>query len=182
MIQMKRIFDKINSPSRTSKHFYVERRSRKGFAICLAMVCLAGWGCSSNQPPVVNIVQIESIDRPPKQPDCSLTILHSDLLASNYQKVAIVEAWGKPGQEEAVLEAVRRGACETGADALLIVSSQSQVDGRSSTDDPPETSGAAQENGSGALRDYKGSLAPRIGELGHAGYYVDGIALIQKSL
>lgn len=179
---MKRIFETIYSPLKNRKHVCAERRSRKRFVICLTMVCLASWGCSSNRPPEASIVQLESIDRAPKPPDCSLPILHSDLLANNYRRVAIVEAWGKLSQENAVLDAVRRGACETGADALLIISSQSQVDGRSSTEPSPETSGAPEANGSSALRDYKGSLAPRIGEPGHAGYYVDGVALIHKSM
>ena len=182
MILMKRISEKIYSPFKSGKHYYAERRSGRGLVICLAMVCLAGWGCSSSQPPEANILQIDSMDRPPKPPDCSLPILHSELLASGYRRVAIVEAWGKSDQENAVLDAVRRGACEIGADALLIVSSQSQVDGRISTEGIPKTSDAAESDSSSRVHSYEEGLAPGIGEPGHAGYYIDAVALIHKSL
>jgi hypothetical protein len=111
-----------------------------------------------------------------------MPILHSDISANAYQRVAIVEAWGNPGQENEVLDAVRRGACQTGADALLILSSQSQMDGRYGKMDLPKDSNEHQgeEDSAARVRSFKEGLAPKVGEAGHAGYYVDGVALVYK--
>lgn len=91
-----------------------------------------------------------------------------------------MEAWGKTDQKPEVLDAVRQGACKIGADALLKTSSQSQLDVRFEKMGLPSNS--EQENGvaSSQVSSYKTRLMPRIGELGHPGYYVDTFAIVYQ--
>jgi hypothetical protein len=161
------------------KQSHADRQSRRnGLVICLAIGCFVAEGCFSSQPPQTSIAQIDSIDRAAKPPDCSMPILHSEPLGTDYRKIAIVEAWGNPGDETEVLDAVRRGACGTGADALVILSGQSQIDGRLETMDLPTTTMQDEEDNSKRIRSYKESLTPRIGQRGHPGYFIDAVAII----
>ncbi|MGD0074849.1 MAG: hypothetical protein ABSD31_10990 [Candidatus Binataceae bacterium] len=94
------------------------------------MLCLiVGAGCTRaliHMPPEVTVAEMEPSGRPAKPPNCTMPVLYSDP-TTVYRKIAIIDARGVPGTEEKdMLPAVIRKACETGADALVIVTSRAQ--------------------------------------------------------
>lgn len=145
-----------------------------------AVAGMSMMGCGSHQAPQASITQIATFDRPAKSPACSMPVLHVEPL-TRHHKIAIVEAWGDFGQEDAVMEALRRRGCETGADALLIVESQSQVDPATAKRGLPEdlqteefTADATQ------MSKYKKERRPGVGESGHPGLYIDSVAIVYE--
>lgn len=153
-------------------------RCREVLVFSFAMVFLAVAGCSSSLPPQAQITWIDSVHLASKPADCSIPILHSEPFSDTYRRVAIVEAWGKSDQQSEVLDAVRQGACKIGADALLITSSHSQLDGRLEKMGTLPDSGSADDTTSSQVNSYKADLMPRVGQAGHPGYYIDAIAIV----
>lgn len=153
-------------------------RCREVLVFSFAIVCLAVAGCSSSLPPQAQITWIDSVHLASKPPDCSIPILHSEPFSDTYRRVAIVEAWGKSDQQSEVLDAVHQEACKIGADAILITSSQSQLDGRLEKIGTLPDSGSADGTSSSQVTSYKDGLMPRVGEAGHPGYYIDAIAIV----
>ena len=90
---------------------------------------LAAAGCSKvvSLPPQVSVSEVEPSGRAAKPPDCNMPVLRHEPLAE-FRKVAIVEGLGSVYASEAdVLPAVQRKACETGADAIVVLTSRSQT-------------------------------------------------------
>jgi hypothetical protein len=78
-------------------------------------------------PPQVDVAEIEPSGRAAKPPDCDMPVLRTDPLG-DFRKVATVEAIGNVyATEKDVMPALKRGACGTGADAVLILASKSQT-------------------------------------------------------
>jgi hypothetical protein len=78
-------------------------------------------------PPQVTLSEVEPSGRAAKPPDCNMPVLRHEPL-TDYRKVAIVEALGNRFATEAeVLPAVQRKACETGADAIVVLTSKAQT-------------------------------------------------------
>jgi hypothetical protein len=78
-------------------------------------------------PPQATLAEIEPSGRAARAPDCNMPVLRREPL-SDFRKVAIVEGLGSVYASEAdVLPAVQRKACETGADAIVILTSKSQT-------------------------------------------------------
>ncbi len=70
---------------------------------------------------------MEPSGRAAKPPDCNMPVLRHEPLTV-FRKVAIVEALGNRfATESDVLPAVQRKACETGADAIVILTSKGQT-------------------------------------------------------
>lgn len=112
-----------------------------------------------------------------------MPVLHTEPLTP-HQKIAIVEAWGDFGQEDAVLVALRHSACATGADAVVIVESQSQADARILKFGLPEDLQAqeAKTDTSQAQRYKTDEIKPDIGKSGHPGYYLDSVAIVYEKV
>ena len=146
--------------------------------LCIAIGCSMASGCSLNPEPQINIVPIDSNDRAAKPSNCLLPILSSEPIGTDYRKIAIVEGWGPPDQENEIIDGVREKACGAGADALLVVSSQTQADGRLETMDLPSTTSDNGAGNSNRSQEYHESLTPRIGEQGHPGFYIDAVAIV----
>jgi hypothetical protein len=93
----------------------------------MAMV-LGVAGCAAvSLPPQVSVAEVEPSGRAAKPPDCNMPVLRHEPL-TDYRKVAIVEGIGnRYADESQVLPAVQRRACETGADAIVILASKSQT-------------------------------------------------------
>jgi len=92
------------------------------------MLTAAG-GCSSvvQLPPQVTYTEIQPSGSAAKPPNCDIKILHHDPL-TEYRKVGIIEAEGSVyASEQDVMPAVKRKACESGADAIIVLTSKSQT-------------------------------------------------------
>jgi len=90
---------------------------------------IAAAGCARviSLPPQVTLAEVEPSGRAAKPPDCSMPVLRHEPLR-DFRKVAIVEGLGNVYASEAdVLPAVQRKACETGADAIVILTSRAQT-------------------------------------------------------
>jgi hypothetical protein len=90
---------------------------------------LAALGCAQvvSLPPDVTVSEVEPSGRAAKPPDCNMPVLRHEPLR-DFRKVAIVEALGNRFASEAdVLPAVQRKACETGADAIVVLTSKAQT-------------------------------------------------------
>lgn len=147
------------------------------FAMAIAMA-----GCSSSRTPMeVDVTQIASYVNAAKSPDCDMPVL-ATMPLTPYQQVAIVEAWAdlKDNQSD-VIPALKRKACETGADAIVILNSKHQdVKNLLYQASPNEQMNITTEQDV-----YSGQSAyisqmehtRRRGEAGHNGLYVDAIAI-----
>lgn len=92
-------------------------------------LALAATGCARvvSLPPQVTLSEVEPSRRAARPPDCNMPVLRHEPLR-DYRKVAIVEALGNRFSNESdVLPAVRRKACETGADAIVVLTSRAQT-------------------------------------------------------
>lgn len=103
----------------------------------------------------------------------------------SYTQVAIVEAWADlKDTKEDVLPALRRKACETGADALIILNSTHQDVKRLLYQASPneQLNETTQQNVYAGQGEYIQEMehTRRIGEAGHNGLYVDAIAINYK--
>jgi hypothetical protein len=99
---------------------------RTAIVIGLALVA-AGCARVVSLPPQVTVAEVEPSGRAAKPPDCNMPVLRHEPLR-DFRKVAIVEGLGNVYASEAdVLPAVQRKACETGADAIVILTSKSQT-------------------------------------------------------
>jgi hypothetical protein len=95
----------------------------------LMAMALAAAGCAGavSLPPQVSVAEVEPSGRAAKPPDCNMPVLRHEPL-TDYRKVAIVESVGNRfADEAAVLPAVQRKACETGADAIVVMTSRAQT-------------------------------------------------------
>ena len=95
----------------------------------MVVLAIAAAGCAHvvSLPPQVTVAEVEPSGRAAKPPDCNMPVLRREPLTA-YRKVAIVEGLGNVFASEAdVLPAVQRKACETGADALVVLTSRSQT-------------------------------------------------------
>ncbi len=98
-------------------------------AIIIIGLTIAAAGCAHvlSLPPQVTLTEVEPSGRAAKPPDCNMPVLRHEPLR-DFRKVAIVEGLGNLYASEAdVLPAVQRKACETGADAIVILTSRAQT-------------------------------------------------------
>jgi hypothetical protein len=98
-------------------------------AIIILVATMAAAGCAHvvSLPPQVTLSEVEPSGRAAKPPDCDMPVLRHEPLR-DFRKVAIVEALGNRYASEAdVLPAVQRKACETGADAIVVLTSRAQT-------------------------------------------------------
>lgn len=90
---------------------------------------VAASGCAKviSLPPQATLAEVEPSGRAAKPPNCDMPVLRHEPL-TDFRKVAIVEGLGNVYASEAdVLPVVQRKACETGADAIVILTSKSQT-------------------------------------------------------
>jgi hypothetical protein len=97
-------------------------------ALMLAAATLASACARALQlPPQATYTEIAPSGRAAKQPDCDMPVLRQLPLAE-YREVGLVEATGSVyATEDQVLPVVKRKACESGADAIVILTSKSQT-------------------------------------------------------
>jgi hypothetical protein len=130
------------------------------------------------KPPEITVSQIQTYTRPAKPPDCDMPVLYSEP-RNKYVKIAVVEGWAQgPEQREELIAGLKRKACATGADALLVVQQTFQ------STDSMLASGEMQAGTDEAVT-HQGNVADRLqqqehfvqqGERGYRGYYIDSFA------
>ncbi len=152
-------------------------------AVLLAACTGAAAGCFTDKRPTqVMVTQVAAAIKPAKPPDCDMPVLTQEP-ATGYQELAIVEAWSDVNEDPAkVLPELKRKACATGAQALLIVSGKKQSEKTllyGVTPNESETAVTSTNRTPNQTGDYinKMQYTPRIGEGGHIGYYIDALAI-----
>lgn len=146
--------------------------------LCL-LVCAAACFTEPNQPPTADVTEIETTSRPAKDPNCYMPVIYAEPTV-DYRKIAIVDAWASlEYSKQQVLEEVKRKACETGADAVLVLSGAQQVTRRELYVAEPNSArlayGADAPPGDYIMDREK---QPDIGGVGHRGTYVDAVAIV----
>jgi hypothetical protein len=150
--------------------------------IALAGAVLCG-GCSTPGKVTmqVNIVQLDKYVRAARSPECDMPILNGMPL-TNYKQVAIVEVWADQKDEKAdVIPVLKRKACETGADALVILDSEHQdIKHFLYQASPNETLNEVTQqdvySGQGQFIQ-EAEHTRRVGEAGHNGFYMNAVAI-----
>ena len=163
----------------TRSHGLMVLASGAVLAICAGVAT----GCFTDKRPTqVMVTPVTTVIHPAKPPDCDMPILTEEPTAG-YQQVAIVEAWADVNEDPAkVLPELKRQACATGAQALLIVSGKKQ-DVKSLlygvTPNESETKVTSENRSANGAAEYinKMQYKPRVGEAGHTGYYIDALAI-----
>jgi hypothetical protein len=140
---------------------------------------IAAAACSEpNLPPTAAVTEIETVTRPAKDPNCYMPVIYVEPTV-DYQKIAIVDAWAslKYSQEQ-VLEEIKRKACETGADAVLMLSGTQQVTRKLLYEGAPNQERTA--SGTTESREIIEDMEHEadIGSVGHRGTYVDAVAIV----
>jgi hypothetical protein len=139
-------------------------------------------GCSSQKAPLqVQVTQVGPYQHAAKSPDCQMPVLELMPLR-HLSQVAIVEVWADAkDQPPDVLPALQRKACETGADALVIINTAHQdIKNLLYAATPNQTmTDVTNKDAYAAPGDYIkiAEHTHRIGEAGHNGYYVDAVAI-----
>ncbi len=157
-------------------------RLRRSLHLDVFIVAGLASACSTwnSLPPQVSVTEIQPSGRAAKGPNCDMPVLNADP-TGKFQKVAIVEGWGSEGQDDQLVAEIRRRACETGADAVLIVLDRVQMKTHLVYDPANEEPG---EEGNGSMAQNKGQEidakehVARIGEPGHKGRYIDAYAIV----
>jgi hypothetical protein len=154
--------------------------------IVLVIFVMAGGflgGCSTpgKTRMQVNVTQLGPYIDAARSPDCAMPVLGAMPLTT-FKEVAIVEAWADIQDDQAdVLPALKRKACETGADALVVIDSQHQdikhfLYQASPNETLTETTEQNVYAGQGEF--IKEAEHTRlVGEAGHNGYYLEGVAI-----
>jgi hypothetical protein len=156
--------------------------SRALLAALFAVFAMNAGGCSSRRTPMqVSVTQLAPYVNAAKDPGCTIPVLNT-MPTGTYTQVAIVEAWAdlKDTQED-VLPALRRKACETGADALVILNSTHQDVKQLLYQASPneQLNETTQQNVYAGQGEYIQEMehTRRIGEAGHNGLYIDAVAI-----
>lgn len=119
-------------------------------------------------PPETTLSWLAPQTRAAKPFDCPIPMLRA-LPNADYQQIAIVNVaddYNADNQE--VLDLARRKACETGADALVILEDQCQQRGKPLQD--------------GSVKASQQEETPELGEVGHKGRYLTAVAIIYKTV
>lgn len=166
------------------------RRKRKTIMTCgfllwpmfFGALVLVASGCSSKDeaPPQVLVTPLVSYTRPAKGPNCGMRVYRTKP-ERPYREVALVEGWGANDQGALVLKDVRDQSCQTGADAIMIVSDTSQFHRKQVYGVTPNklSESVTSVNESVQEGEYinKKEYVPTVGEAGHNGLYVDAVAI-----
>ncbi len=139
-------------------------------------------GCSAARTPMqVEVTELAPYVNATKDPGCNMPVL-GEMPLGSYTQVAIVEAWADlKDEQEQVLPALKRKACETGADALVILNSRHQDIKQLLYQATPneQMNETTQQNVYAGQGDYIKEMehTRRIGEAGHNGFYIDAVAI-----
>jgi len=150
-------------------------------SLCTGVLLLvAAAACTEpNMPPTATVTEIETTTRAAKDPNCYMPVIYAEPTV-DYRKIALVDAWASlKYSEQQVLEEVKRKACETGADAVLLLSHTQQITRQQLFEGAPNSARLAG-GANGPPGDYimDRERQPDIGGVGHRGTYVDAVAIV----
>ncbi len=167
------------NPMRTSLEFGLPTTL---VAALYAIVAMHLGGCSGQRTPMeVSVTQLAPYINAAKDPGCAIPVLDAMPMGS-YTQVAIVEVWADlKDSKDDVIPALRRKACETGADAVIVLNSTHQDVKQLLYQASPneELNDTTQQNVYAGQGEYIKEMehTRRIGEAGHNGLYVDAVAI-----
>ncbi len=156
-----------------------------GAAVFAVLTCIVFPACfyRGNPEPRVQVSQLVAYPGPSRGPDCNMPILRVKPL-ERHLEIAIVEGWAGSGQGERLLAQLKRTACETGADALLVLEDRAQITTQHLYRVTPNMTSEAAAGGTSAEASRPGYYlskeehVARIGEPGHSGDYIDAVAIV----
>jgi hypothetical protein len=148
-------------------------------------------GCVSPtqvNPPIVSTTPLGVSVRPAKPPDCAMPVLNA-MPFTDYQQIALVDAWGDlAAKDDELLRYIKREGCQAGADAVVLTSQHTQHEGDLLRGAAPGRygsigpgSGENLEEGTHLPGDVSGGGKKHhaeVGEVGHPGHYMSGIAIV----
>jgi len=155
-------------------------------ALYVALAINVG-ACSTQRTPMqVSVTQLAPYVNAAKDPGCTIPVLQT-MPTGTYTQVAIVEAWADlKDTEDDVLPALRRKACETGADALVLLNSTHQDVKQLLYQASPneQLNETTQQNVYAGQGEYIKEMEHTrvIGEAGHNGLYIDAVAIIYNKV
>jgi hypothetical protein len=161
---------------------FEQRFSRALAAAVCAALTMNGGGCSTGRTPMqVSVTQLAPYVNAAKDPGCTIPVLNT-MPMGTYTQVAIVEAWADlKDTKDDVLPALRRKACETGADAVVLLNSTHQDIKQLLYQASPneQLNETTQQNVYASQGEYIQEMehTRRIGEAGHNGFYIDAVAI-----
>jgi hypothetical protein len=172
------------SANRSKRRFEEALVSASVVALSAALI-IGAVGCSTGRTPMqVSVTQLGPYVNAAKDPGCTMPVL-SSMPQGTYTQVAIVEVWADlKDDNNDVVPALRRKACETGADALVILNSAHQdVKHLLYQASPNQQYNETTQNIYASQAEYIQEMehTRRIGEPGHNGLYVDAVAINYKS-
>ncbi len=155
------------------------RRPAPGaLAIALAAMAMLVSGCFELETPApsATVSPMTSFMRPARAPNCPLQVLHT-MPAADIQQLALVDTWGDQSAKDAdLLPVLKRKACEVGADAVVITSDKSQHEGEQL--EGYDIGVNSNVGGHGAPANVSERMHdPTVGEVGHGGHYMSGVAI-----
>jgi hypothetical protein len=165
---------------RTSLALFIRSSHRILEVGLTALALLESFGCAAEKmQPEVTISWLGPAAYSARPPDCRMRVLYTSP-NTDYLQIAMVDVVAAyDTSDQTILELVRRKACETGADAVIIAS-----DRRQSRGEPLPGYAAGEPNDLGPQSGANISQRqhnPELGEVGHEGRYVNGIAIIYKN-
>jgi hypothetical protein len=161
-----------------AKLFNIDRRAALlGTLSAVLAIC----GCSGRTPMQVSVTQLAPYVNAAKDPACTIPVLDA-MPTGGYTQVAIVEAWADlKDTKDDVVPALRRKACETGADALVILNATHQDVKQLLYQASPneQLNDTTKQNVYAGQGEYIQEMehTRRIGEAGHNGLYIDAVAI-----
>jgi hypothetical protein len=169
----------------------IKGRGRATLAAMLTAAAALNWGCLSPtqvNPPIVSTTPLGVGMRPAKPPDCAMPVLDT-MPFTDHQEIALVDAWGDlAAKDDDLLRYIKREGCHAGADAVVLTSQHTQHEGDLLRGAAPGRygsigpgSGENTEEGTHLPGDVSGGGKKHhaeVGEVGHPGNYMSGIAII----
>jgi hypothetical protein len=156
-----------------------EKRLKLAMAVLALIATMMVSGCGSQKdPPEATISWLAPQTRPAKPVNCAMPMLDS-MPNADFQQIAIVQVSDDyDADDQEVISLARRKACETGADALVILENERQEEGKplpgysaeEGKDLGPETGINIRER----------EHTPEVGEVGHKGRFLNAAAIIYK--
>lgn len=155
------------------------RRCAPGaLAVALAAIAMFWSGCFELETPApsATVSPMTPYLRPARAPNCPLQVLRT-MPAADVQQLALVDTWGDQSAKDTdLLPVLKRKACEIGADAVVITSDKSQHEGEQLSG--YDTGVNSNVGGHGAPANVSERMHdPTVGEVGHGGHYMSGVAI-----